>query len=201
MKDILIKVEGISSLTDARYCAGMGVKKLGVIFDFNGKSSIELNVFLAVKGWIEGVDWYGIYNGNDLHLFNQFSVYQFSEWVISPGLANEIDFSNYGGIRFNVLLDGTAELSLSAKKYISGYEIDSNDRILKVEIAELLSNLGPSQNLFLKDISTIGDIIEINKMFPELGFTFRSSEEERPGWMDLTDLQVILEKIEDISDF
>ena len=61
----VVKVSGINSLTDARYCAGMEVPYLGIQFDAEGNCLLDRNSFTAIAGWIEGPVWVGEYEGHD----------------------------------------------------------------------------------------------------------------------------------------
>lgn len=48
-----VYVRSISNLSDARYCAGMGVELLGFCFDET--NGISISEFEAIKGWLSGV--------------------------------------------------------------------------------------------------------------------------------------------------
>lgn len=48
-----VYVQNITNLSDARYCAGMGVEYLGFCFDEN--NGITYEQYHAIKGWISGV--------------------------------------------------------------------------------------------------------------------------------------------------
>lgn len=48
-----VYVRSISNLSDARYCAGMGVELLGFCFDES--NGISISEFEAIKGWLSGV--------------------------------------------------------------------------------------------------------------------------------------------------
>jgi phosphoribosylanthranilate isomerase len=50
-----VYVTGIANLTDARYCAGMGVDYLGFNFDPEQGPVIDKAAFFAIVGWLAGV--------------------------------------------------------------------------------------------------------------------------------------------------
>lgn len=50
----IVKVSHISNLSDARYCAGMGVDMLGVGVIASQENYIEPAVFHEIRGWIAG---------------------------------------------------------------------------------------------------------------------------------------------------
>ena len=195
MSEILLKVNGISSLTDARYCAGMGVQKLGISFDQNGIGSMNPNQFASVKAWIEGVSWTGTYPGTEIEIFkNLVDQYQISEWFISPELLHvDFDFS-----AFNIYLRALnkTDISFAYPTTISGFEVSSEGELLKEGLENVISLLGKNQVLYLEDVPNSEFVIKNHVQFPEIGFTLVSGEEERPGWMDLSDLQDMLEQLE-----
>lgn len=53
MLQYTVYVRSISNLSDARYCAGMGVELLGFCFDET--NGISISEFEAIKGWLSGV--------------------------------------------------------------------------------------------------------------------------------------------------
>lgn len=52
-----IYAKSITNLSDARYCAGMGVEFLGVCLDENSADYLPLSAFTEIKNWLVGVEW------------------------------------------------------------------------------------------------------------------------------------------------
>ena len=52
----LVKVGGITNLSDARYCAGMGVGLLGFNIDPENIDYVTPETFNQIIGWISGID-------------------------------------------------------------------------------------------------------------------------------------------------
>lgn len=50
-----VKVSGVSNLSDARYCAGMGVDVLGFSFDPSEQHHVSPDQYIAITEWISGV--------------------------------------------------------------------------------------------------------------------------------------------------
>lgn len=65
-----VKVGSISNLSDARYCAGMGVDMLGFGAIEGGENYIKASQFQEIRGWINGplivAEIYGIADPKDL---------------------------------------------------------------------------------------------------------------------------------------
>ena len=50
----IVKVGGISNLSDARYCAGMGVQYLGFTLDSSKPEYVKPSTFRTIKEWVVG---------------------------------------------------------------------------------------------------------------------------------------------------
>jgi len=54
-----VKISNVSNLSDARYCAGMGVNVMGFNIDPASEEKISSDQFDAITGWISGVEYAG----------------------------------------------------------------------------------------------------------------------------------------------
>ena len=50
----LVKVGEVNNLSDARYCAGMGVDIIGFIFSHKERQAIAKEEYIAITSWLEG---------------------------------------------------------------------------------------------------------------------------------------------------
>jgi phosphoribosylanthranilate isomerase len=122
MSEMFIKVNGISSLTDARYCAGMGVHKLGLHFDENGIGGMDPTQFASIKAWIEGVVWTGTYAGNNLEVFeNLVSQYQIFEWVLNPDLLKDSFKVSNKSLSIHLKISSLDDISSVDQSKFSGF--------------------------------------------------------------------------------
>lgn len=185
-----LKVAGISSLTDARYCAGMGVEFLSIVFDDSGKGSLSPEAFAGIRPWIEGVSWLGEYSGSDIEMLQSLaSEYQLDTWICSS-IPSDSDFNIESKIIRNTAdFDEVAKSTLSFQ--LEGSISASDARFQK------LKELSPVSAIFLAEPLPAEDAIQLHQEIPNLVFSLRSSGEERPGWMDLGTLQDYLEAVED----
>jgi phosphoribosylanthranilate isomerase len=187
-----LKVAGISSLTDARYCAGMGVEFLSLVFDSEGICSMSAETFAGIRPWIEGVKWIGEYSGSDAALLaNLASAYELDTWISSYDWKEGEWPASLKLIRdqkFSEIKPGTS---------VSGIQIDFTgipDEILLYELASLAEK---EQEIMVGNLLPLETAVTVFRRFPNFIFSLRSSEEERPGWMDLGDLQDYLEALEE----
>lgn len=194
MIQIPVKVSGITSLTDARYCAGMGVQFLGIQLDGIGAriSPIE---FKSIRAWIEGIEWVGEYSGDsgeEVKMFAQEYGLDFLE-VSNRSLVLPLMEGGFKvGVKQNDLsIDAIFDRSIS---YICAPIPEEFYSELKIWMAQ-----HPSIPVLIQSVSTISDLKFAMVHLPECGFNFESGEEERPGWMDLSALQDLLEILEEVS--
>jgi phosphoribosylanthranilate isomerase len=177
---ILIKVSDIQSLTDARYCAGMNVSFLSLVFDEVGKGKLNPTEFKAIEAWIEGVQWWGEYLGSDPAILKDLAdSYGISTWVTNCHL--EDDSIRIIGLE-QTGRDG-AEMSVAGDKTIG---------------IKALYDSGIS-TLLLRNPENADEMLALHREFPDLVFNLSSGEEERPGWMDLSGLQDVLEALDEAN--
>jgi len=190
---VKLKVSGISSLTDARYCAGMGVKFLSLNFDEKGNSTLEQSAFFAIRPWIDGVDWIGEYSGSDPGLLTELiASFDLKTWIVNEnldlsGFSSEINFiNNYSPRKGNLhdIPEGDLHVNLS--------ELEAHER------HDFLQSAFQNEKLiFVSNPVAVLETELLSSSFPDLVFSLRSSEEDRPGWMDLGALQDYLEELDD----
>ena len=191
----IVKVSGISSLTDARYCAGMEVEFLGIAFDTTGGSPVSRTHFASISGWIEGPQWVCEYDGQSLeNLLELVAEYGFETvQVNSLAMANAcIAKGLKTGLRVNI-----AELDtwLEVPDNLAFVVIPFLDTV--VESDHFLPGLEEKAVVLAEQITRIDEVEVILTKYPGLGFNLYSGEEDRPGWMDLSGLQDVLELIDE----
>src|SRR3954471_11542104 len=62
----LVKASEVNNLSDARYCAGMGVEMLGFCLDENHPKFIELARLREISVWVSGVKTVGEFTGDNV---------------------------------------------------------------------------------------------------------------------------------------
>lgn len=67
----LVKVSAINNLSDARYCAGMGVAMMGFSIDNDHAHHLSPEKFKAIVQWIQGVKLIGELNTTDPAVIQQ----------------------------------------------------------------------------------------------------------------------------------
>lgn len=191
-----VKVGNITNLSDARYCAGMGVDLLGFSIGSNDKQ-VSLEVFLEIANWVAGPKF--VFECTDsvddelLEKVTQLPAIHHVQLTYAQLLQYQKGLANKGAI----------------------LEIKSSDWLLVQHELKVL----PVTYLLLKD-DNFPDweaIKEINKEFPVLihyssipndvdidhlpiaGIVLAGSEEDRPGQKDYDHLSTVLESLEVIN--
>lgn len=183
-----IKVSGISSLTDARYCAGMGVEYLSLIFGDQPVSMLKPEDFRSVRPWIEGVKWMAEYSGNDAAVLNRIMEdYQPDAVLLDYSLIFE---SGGAEIWSRISAGDFPDSGMPGNFQLHFIEQDISGIFALLErIAECPGNH------ILENYLEPEMVLQLSERFPDLIFNLNSSVEERPGWMDLGLLQDYLEAL------
>jgi hypothetical protein len=176
-------VSGISSLTDARYAAGMNVPYCSLVWSSKGETTLDPSTFTAIRAWIEGVEWWGEYKGNDpVKLLELADSYQLKTWILNPEFP---DLDTSSGLEF--LIPGRAASGTSV------VWLPSSAAAVREEVFREAIAGGAAQVLVLNPES-VDEIEMLSGLSEKALFRLQSGEEDRPGWMDLTPLQDILER-------
>jgi hypothetical protein len=170
----------------------MGVRFLSLNFDENGNSSMEHSAFFAIRPWIEGVEWIGEYSGSDSKLLAELvASFDLKAWIVQEnldvsGFSSDIHFiKDFSPLKENIhdLLEGDLHVNLS--------ELDTQEKLDFLQSAFQKERL-----IFVSNQVDVSETELLSSSFSDLVFSLRSSEEDRPGWMDLGALQDYLEELD-----
>ncbi len=193
----LVKVSNITNLSDARYCAGMGVEMLGFVMDKHSTDYISPEKMKEIKSWVAGVLTVGETQSGDYKEVESFvedyeiDILQISDASLLPQIADlgkpiilKLDFDSayfedylerYAQFVEFFLADGV-ELSdfarYTLKEYAFNYPIVLDFGITAENINELLEEMHLH------------------------GIALKGTNELRPGSKDYDELRDILEIIE-----
>ncbi|MFN0049543.1 MAG: hypothetical protein ACKVOU_10515 [Cytophagales bacterium] len=187
-----IYIRSVTNLSDARYCAGMGVEMIGFCFDPQSADYIEPTIAQGIIGWLSGVKIvaeFGENNEAEMQLLieelkpNMISVSaksHFSDEILPIiyriDLANELKV--YPPAGSFVLIENSAE---NLNNYYTNF--------LKKEISgpyKLIFGTG-----FVKET-----IDEVQNVYQPYGYSLKGGKEIMPGLKNFDELADILEAIE-----
>jgi phosphoribosylanthranilate isomerase len=198
-----VKISDVTNLSDARYCAGMGVDVLGFRLDPEDSLSVDPAKFKSITEWVSGVGFVGeFYNSDAEAIIETIGNYNLSYIQINPlSLSKEL-------INLNIPI--IVEFCLNNHSSIEGlkdYMEKSHQKVelflitaQKEEIAErLLSGiLELSQEFSILlgcgiNKNNVNQLIETSAI---KGIAMKGSAEIKPGFKDYDELADILEEIE-----
>jgi phosphoribosylanthranilate isomerase len=194
MLKTLVKVSGIENLSDARYCAGMGVEFLGFPL-----TQIPFEKFQEIRQWISGVEIVGELIGSTtsetIDLIHQFK----PDRIEVDSKANLIELKKLDLpiiLRVNLDSDNLPTLFTSAAPFVTHFLLtgDSSESLI---VAESQVEIWAAQYSMILGLQIPDkDLEEWVSQSSIKGIGLISGKEDRPGFRDFTDLMTILEKLE-----
>ncbi|HEX8548787.1 MAG TPA: hypothetical protein VF691_17615 [Cytophagaceae bacterium] len=196
---IPVKVNSVNNLTDARYCAGMGVSMIGFNFDTRANNSLHIQKVLEISGWISGVEKVGEFEGitpeEDVAIARRIEL-DYIQFNTLNSRIKQIDFPVIQKLVIdNTKRDNIPTLIKEYSDHVKYFliECDTDELIgLKSDIkhwctlAPIILGFGvTTQNL---------DVI-LNEIKPA-GISIQGGDEIRPGFKDLDELIDLLEALE-----
>ncbi|MFD3393982.1 N-(5'-phosphoribosyl)anthranilate isomerase [Aquirufa sp. OSTEICH-129V] len=189
-----VKVSSIANLSDARYCAGMGVEWLGFpLLD------LTLERFTEIRNWLAGVQIVGEFTKATAEQIREaVSTYKPDVIEIDSSVSlvaiQSIDIPKI--LRVNIDTDNLPAIFAASAPYVSHFLVvgDSVDSLMGMEASiEIWSAQYPI--ILGLDIPE-SDLDEWVEQSSIQGIGLVAGEEDRPGFRDFTDLMTILEKLE-----
>lgn len=201
----IIKVGEITNLSEARYCAGMGVEMLGFPLDENHPRYVELTKVKEITGWLSGVKVVGEFTGN--HAANiEFLAESIDldfiqvDYPISFEALNHLQLPVI--LRINTDLFSTDEIDTCLKGHAHAHGIEYF--LLDSETKTDLSGWEASIKKWASEYpilvgfgitpETVDDILSTIK---PAGLSLKGEDEIRPGLKKFDELADILELLED----
>ncbi len=201
----IVLVNQINNLSDARYCAGMGVEMLGFNLQEGQPGYVSPEAFKEISGWVSGVKLVGqvqelpIPDLEELLLTYKVDMVQLNSLYLVEEL-DEIPMP----IIFRVMIDkDTVEENIQSllevyHPHVEYFLIDSED----------FTSIDATNLRFLKDLSKKYPILlgfgltkentkeALDKVSPA-GIALKGGEEIRPGYKNFDELEEIFEQLED----
>jgi phosphoribosylanthranilate isomerase len=198
-----VKVSGVNNLSDARYCAGMGVDLIGFNLDPSQSGYLSPESFKEITDWISGVSLVAEFNGSTIEtIINQLSMYQVHYLqVSSPELVHKLKPL---GIPVILKLEASSLDNIETsrailneyKDHIAFFIFESDLEIPATNAFEITSKLATQFPIVLGFGISENNIEEILENHSFKGISIKGGEEIKPGYKDFDELAGILEAIE-----
>jgi phosphoribosylanthranilate isomerase len=202
----LVKISNVTNLSDARYCAGMGVEWLGFSMD-----SLPVEKVAELRGWVAGVRIVGETTETDAgRLAERVQTYQpDAVQVETPSLVGALGVL---GVPVLVRVDVAAKpphawedllqfgpAGAGASRRSTLFVLENSDEFAQLDddSREALDALSFRYPLLLGFGLTEGNVLEVLNEIPNLkGLALRGGDELRPGYKDFGELMNLLERLE-----
>jgi phosphoribosylanthranilate isomerase len=194
MLKIKFKVSSIKNLSDARYCAGMGVEWLGF-----SMSDIPVEKFNEIRNWISGVQIVGeAFHCTELKIIELVNLYKPDVLEIDSSINLEkikhLELPKI--LRINLDSDNLPALFAAARPYVDYFLLVGNASDSLHGFEDQVEIWSAQYPIILGLDIPDEDLDAWVEQSSIKGIGIRAGQEERPGYRDFTDLMTILEKLE-----
>ena len=197
----LVKISRVNNLSDARYCAGMGVEMMGFNLSENFEDRIAPDLFNAMTEWVSGVEFVGEIYGNripDLGDYVGITRLQVQDPELIPA-AKETGLP----LLYRIHLD-QVEAEGEIVPLLDRIQLDIEYFLLEAEYAKLdgisyqmVKNMSERYPVILGFGFDRENICEIIRELPVKGVALYGGQEIRPGYRDFDEMADILEVLEE----
>ena len=196
MLKTLIKVSNINNLSDARYCAGMGVEMLGFSMD-----ELDFDKFKEMRGWLAGVQIVGETNSKDISTIIELVEKYQPDFLEISNWENVMEIQRIGKpliLKVDFATANLPALFQAIKGNVAYFLLENSDEFGVVDDV-ILSQLDtwsfqyPILLGFGIKESNANELLEQTQL---TGFALKGSNEIRPGIADNEELMNILEILE-----
>ena len=194
----MVKVGQITNLSNARYCAGMGVNMLGFVVDDGSEFFISPEQFREISGWVAGVEFVGEISGSQIP---ELTGYSFSYLQVSDRALPEIvHASGYACIFYintaNYVPEHIAQMMEEQQKYVSYFLLEGlNPDILDDAELERITTWAASYPVWLGSGITPHNLEKLLASGIR-GIALYGGAESKPGFKDYDELTDILEALD-----
>ena len=198
-----VKISNVTNLSDARYCAGMGVDLLGFSMDSDSPDYVDPTTFAEIRSWVAGVQIVGETTSTDPeHIETLLETYQPD--VLQVDEAAMLSYlSRFGKpliLRLNlsqVTLDQVDTLLATNNAGADYFLLESPASVhLDDDLRALLRRLSARYPLLLGFGISADTVQRLLSELPASGLALTGGDETAPGNRDFGDLMDILEAIE-----
>ncbi len=197
-KKILVK--NVSNLSDARYCAGMGVQILGFAIDKENPDHIPIQDIKEIRDWVEGIEMAIQINKVDPDSLESLENDLNPDYLIIPEqLIPEFEDSDSRLMVQLEVLPGETKLSWMAKHAgIDGIILNLEGQELNNPDSGFFGNLNRISPfpVFIETSKLEENIEFLGNLGENIGLVMHGGKEIKPGYKDFAELAPVLEFLE-----
>ena len=187
-----VKVSGVNNLSDARYCAGMGVNQIGFNIEENHTNYTDPQSFKELSDWVSGVEFVGEIESEESagKINSLIENYEFQAiQVASQALINEAAETGKEVIFYTT----SAE---EAKNVATEYGAQLAYILLESENLDLLEDISSQCAVIIASGFNADNLDDVLNQYNPKGIALKGSDEIRPGFKDFDEMADILEALD-----
>lgn len=199
----IVKINRTNNLSDARYCAGMGVDLMGFCLDPNSPDVVSPEKFQEITGWIAGVQLVGeFYESSPLMIKELMGSYRL-DYIQTSDEDSVVYLSQ---LEVPIILQVTLPEDLEddrwitmleeKKPYVSYFLLTSDEQGALDRYLPTIKDLSQDYPFLLGFGITAQNVIDIIDSTAIKGITLDGGHEIKSGYKDFHDLADVLEAIE-----
>jgi phosphoribosylanthranilate isomerase len=198
----LVKVSEVNNLSDARYCAGMGVEMIGYCLDENHPKFIEMARIREIAVWVSGVKVVGEVAGDDVENINYLAEQLNLDYI---QLNHPISLDHITRLKRPLILklnfdpeniDNIAIELQTMQKHVDFFILESLNFDTVKSFEKLLHTWCASYKIILGFGVRHEDLDEILNVIKPHGLGLKGGSEIKPGLKNFDELSEILEALE-----
>lgn len=193
-----VKISNISSLSDARYCAGMGVDILGFNIDPGQENSLSETDFKEITDWLAGVKFAGEFHSSGLDdIKSSLKNYPIDYLEISSTSLVEPLALLGKPLIFRIQIDSEAEKT-KLKSTLSYLDELVKMVVIKSNNPDLYSALDEMIAFYIGNIKLVKgyNVLPTDEVGNFPGLELEATKEEKPGFKDYGEIMDVLEVLD-----
>lgn len=196
-----VYIRDVDNLSDARYCAGMGVEMIGFKLDQDQSGSLSQATYNEISNWISGVKIVGEFGDLSTDRIEEFLNNSQADFLLVPGISQLEQYTSLSKpLILQMELNSSTDDQLAALNFSSvslDYLLitspkDTIDEESRAKILELSNEYPVILGFGISEQNAHG----IAKKLGLAGISLAGSSEIRPGFKDYDELADILEILE-----
>lgn len=199
-----VKVSGINNLSDARYCAGMGVDVLGFSFDPSDQHHVIPDQYAAITEWISGVQYTAEFSActpeeieKQLVQYSHVDLLQVTEYRHLTLLKHlQLPIILKIDVGYSSDLASLAEIMRKAQKDTLYFLLENESQYDRTEWLDDVLHLADQYPILLGFGVTAENVLTLIEHSNIKGIALKGGEETKPGYKTYDELADILEVIE-----
>ncbi|MEZ4901610.1 MAG: N-(5'-phosphoribosyl)anthranilate isomerase [Spirosomataceae bacterium] len=204
MLKTIVKISNVTNLSDARYCAGMGVEMLGFSIDETSESYVDLKKFKDIRSWIAGVQIVAETKMKEaesiLQNIEQYQpdAIQISHAELLPWLKTETEKPLILRVEADQDADTIEEILTKNAPYVTYFLFESSTNSpLSGDWSFFLNTLSARFPILLGFGITTDNAFYLLDDIEVIGIALHGGDEIRPGYKEFGELMEVLEALEE----